>query len=306
MFSAEHDAMANRMALEIGSASRRDRVEQDPDDAISVVRGRIHGEDTPGHIESEKQRAMIDWIQVIRNGFSGIVVRRTHKSVDNTGAQLFDLPPLTDTPLLLNLFPHEYEYLDVIADQVMSKDAVTGTRFVDGGVSHSVPFILFSLTNTTSCYSLSILASARLSSTLGSTQDNTTSPPPRSRDTGGIHHARWMPSSPSWNIISLRMALLPFAPSRSIPRVLPLLPSTIPSSRIRTLPSPLPPVSQGTKSSFTVTSHPISRRSKRYDIHIHLLHLSDLSTTLSDSSGTWDPMHGVAWRDVSEGPNEGA
>ena len=128
------------MTREIGAAARRDRAEQDPDEAISIVRGRIHGEDVSGHIESEKQKAIIEWIQTMRSGFAGTVIRRTHKSKDYTGAKLFDLPPLTDIPLLLDLYEHEYQYLDVITDDVTSKDAVKGTRFVEGGVS---PFLFF-------------------------------------------------------------------------------------------------------------------------------------------------------------------
>ena len=68
------------MTREIGAAARRDRAEQDPDEAISIVRGRIHGEDVSGHIESEKQKAIIEWIQTMRSGFAGTVIRRTHKS----------------------------------------------------------------------------------------------------------------------------------------------------------------------------------------------------------------------------------
>jgi hypothetical protein len=128
------------MTREIAAAARRDRLEQDPDEAISVVRGRIHGEDVSGHIQSEKQKAIIKWIQTIRCGFAGTVIRRTHKSKDNGGAMLFSLPPLADIPLLLDLYRHEYEYLDVIADQLTSKDAIKGTRFVEGGVG---PFLFF-------------------------------------------------------------------------------------------------------------------------------------------------------------------
>jgi hypothetical protein len=134
-FSAARDHIALKMTCEIAVAAHTDRLEQDPDEAISVVRGRIHGEDVSGQIQSEKQKAIMDWIQRIRTSFAGIVIRRTHKSIDNTGQKLFDLPPLTDALLLLELYDHEYEYLDVIADRVTSKDAVTGTRFIDGGVS---------------------------------------------------------------------------------------------------------------------------------------------------------------------------
>jgi hypothetical protein len=131
------------MAREIVAASRRDRHEQDPDEAMSVVRGRIHGQDVSGHIQSQRQKVMMDWIQQIRTGFAGTVIRRTHRSIDNTGEKLFGLPPCIEIQHLLELYRHEYDNMEVIADSMTSKDAITGTRFVDGGVSLSISFLLF-------------------------------------------------------------------------------------------------------------------------------------------------------------------
>jgi hypothetical protein len=157
----------------------------------------------------------MQWIEEICKGFVGTVIHRTHKSVDNVGAVLFDLPPLNETQFILDLYPHEYSYLDVIADGVTTQDAVKGTRFVEGGASDLISSSCKdSVTNGSSdLYSPFISGYGRLSSIRVSIPVNSTWPQTRWRNTRSILHAKWMPSWRSSSIIWLRTGLGHFARS---------------------------------------------------------------------------------------------
>jgi len=101
-----------------------------------TVRGVVHGMSTQPSVVLEHESVVLGWIEKIRVGFANIVVRRTHKSVDNEGRQLFDLPPLQENNLLLHLYGHEYDNLEEIANSMMGKDSAKGTRFAEGNVSN--------------------------------------------------------------------------------------------------------------------------------------------------------------------------
>ena len=106
------------------------------EEAESTIRGVVHGESSHSVGPSEHRQLMLDWIEDIRCGFAGVVIRRTHKSVDNEGQQLFGLPPLHENQMVLHLYPYEYENLDDIAAGMMGKDTAKGTRFAEGNVSN--------------------------------------------------------------------------------------------------------------------------------------------------------------------------
>jgi len=124
------------MQREVQSAARRDRLRLSREDAEMTVRGVVHGTSTQSSVVLEHESVVLGWIEKIRVGFADIVVRRTHKSVDNEGRQLFDLPPLRENNLLLELYEHEYDNLEEIANSMMGKDSAKGTRFAEGNVSN--------------------------------------------------------------------------------------------------------------------------------------------------------------------------
>ena len=122
------------MQWEVQSSARRDWIWQSREDAEMTVRGMVHGSSAQSEVVLEHEKVVRDWIETMRVGFADIVVRHTHKSVDNEGRQLFDLPPLRENNLLLQLYEHEYENLEEIADSMMGKDSAKGTRFAEGNV----------------------------------------------------------------------------------------------------------------------------------------------------------------------------
>jgi len=79
------------MQREVQSAARRDRLRLSCEDTEMTVRGVVHGTSTQPSVVLEHESVVLSWIEKIRVGFADIVVRRTHKSVDNEGRQLFDL-----------------------------------------------------------------------------------------------------------------------------------------------------------------------------------------------------------------------
>jgi len=109
---------------------------QTREEAESTIRGVVHGESSHGAGPSEHRKLVLEWIKKIRLGFAGSVIRRTHKSVDNLGHQLFGLPPLHENQMVLELYPYEYDNLADIAEGMMGKDSAKGTRFAEGNVSN--------------------------------------------------------------------------------------------------------------------------------------------------------------------------
>jgi hypothetical protein len=131
------------MNRQVRSAMRRDRLLQDAEEATMIVRGVVQGQDAPGTKMSEHQKVLLTWIGDIRIGFAGIVVRRTHKSVDNHGRHLFGLPPLEENTMLLELYAREYANLESIADRLTDKQSRRATTFAEGDVSDFQLFLLF-------------------------------------------------------------------------------------------------------------------------------------------------------------------
>lgn len=134
--SNEADSWRKQFASDLRAASSADRKLREEDDDEEIVRGLLHGE-TQGERPSQHKEVILKHIQKLRTAYDGVVIRRTGNSVDNSGQHIIGLPPFLDTPLLLNLYEWEYQYLDEVAEDLVANSAAA-TKFAMGRVS---PFV---------------------------------------------------------------------------------------------------------------------------------------------------------------------
>lgn len=87
---------------------------------------------------SYTEAATKDIINDLREKFAGHVIRRTGASKDNNGKPLAGIAPAREHILSLELFAHEYEYIDAMTEEFRNEDGslVKMTSVV------SVPFLL--------------------------------------------------------------------------------------------------------------------------------------------------------------------
>ncbi|KAG1838807.1 P-loop containing nucleoside triphosphate hydrolase protein [Suillus subalutaceus] len=75
---------------------------------------------------------MLAWIDVIRKRFIGIVIRRTIWSVDYQGARISGLAPFEEHNLLVKLYSHEVENLELIAKDLVEEGGARAAKFASG------------------------------------------------------------------------------------------------------------------------------------------------------------------------------
>jgi len=126
------------MDKDLKAATRRDRKAREDDGKNEeMVRRMVQGKGL-GKAESEFQEEMLDWIDKIREGYGSSAIRRTVRSVDNTGARISGLPPFEEHPLVIDLYQNEMENLDAIAEELVTDSSIRkATKFAAGKVRPS-------------------------------------------------------------------------------------------------------------------------------------------------------------------------
>jgi hypothetical protein len=74
------------------------------------------------------------WMKKIRERYAGLVIRRTLKSVDYTGARISGLEPYLEHILKIQLYPHEMKNLETLAQELI-KDGGKKTAQYGSSVS---------------------------------------------------------------------------------------------------------------------------------------------------------------------------
>lgn len=115
----ERNADALAMEREIKRAAKRDRDEQK--NTTTVLRIQSEGLEQP----SESKAAVVKWVLLIRREFQGFVIRRSSKSMDGNGCFISGLAPFTEHSLTVELYDHEYEYLEKMASGPQEKVSVS-------------------------------------------------------------------------------------------------------------------------------------------------------------------------------------
>ncbi|GBE89337.1 hypothetical protein SCP_1503450 [Sparassis crispa] len=125
-FAIENDDNALLMEREIRAAARRDRKVLKASGEDTHILNIVHGKGKAAATinESEEREKIVQWIEVIRHGFQGAVIRRTQASVDNEGQPISGLPPYIHLPLVVDLHQYELDNLDDIAKQMIEDGVV--------------------------------------------------------------------------------------------------------------------------------------------------------------------------------------
>jgi hypothetical protein len=135
-FGPDADDDATAMVRELRAAQRKDRTTRHGNDTNrNIVRGVVAGDVT--QIESEFEDAMFKWMELIRQRFASVVIRRTIYSTDNNGNRISGLQPFQEHLLVLQLYPAEMENIDSIAKDMISDANHSATTFAGSGVSHT-------------------------------------------------------------------------------------------------------------------------------------------------------------------------
>ncbi|KAG1837021.1 P-loop containing nucleoside triphosphate hydrolase protein [Suillus tomentosus] len=101
-------------------------------DRISkIIVGTIKG-DADADVPSLYRSKMLTWISVVRERFSGIVIRRTIWSVDYRGIRISGLAPFQEHNLLVKLYPHEMENLNGIAKNLVVEGGASAAKYASG------------------------------------------------------------------------------------------------------------------------------------------------------------------------------
>lgn len=133
-FGSDHNDYwaATERRLRLASASdRRGQTK----DSKNVVLSTLKGKSGPGTTaRSAYEKEMVITIKDIRERFSGAVIRRTVRSVDNTGNTISGLEPFHEHVLILKLYQHEMENLELLAKDLVDGDAHKVAKFAAGHV----------------------------------------------------------------------------------------------------------------------------------------------------------------------------
>ncbi|KAG2063485.1 hypothetical protein BDR04DRAFT_1037816 [Suillus decipiens] len=97
----------------------------------NIIMGTVKG-DADLDVPSLYRNQMLTWISIIRERFTGIVIRRTIWSVDNHGARISGLAPFQEHNLLVKLYSHEVENLERIAKDLVEEGGSRAAKFASG------------------------------------------------------------------------------------------------------------------------------------------------------------------------------
>jgi hypothetical protein len=129
------------MQRQLRTAAAKDRKRLKQGDRITkVIIGMIKG-NADNEVPSLYRTAMLTWINEIRKRFSGVVIRRTIWSVDNHGSRISGLGPFMEHNLLVALYSHEVDNLELIAKDLVEEGGARAAKFAAGSVR--ISFIQF-------------------------------------------------------------------------------------------------------------------------------------------------------------------
>jgi hypothetical protein len=153
-FGQEHDAEAILMDKDLRSALCQDRkARKEADCGEMIVRRVLAGKPTKD-IDTNYQAKVLEYIDTIRSHFEGFVIRRTIHSVDSQGQRISGLEPYREHPLILQLYQHELDNLEEIANEIVRDDIAGAAKFGSGKVSVVLHYILAILDgHSRRCYS---------------------------------------------------------------------------------------------------------------------------------------------------------
>ncbi|KAG1891850.1 P-loop containing nucleoside triphosphate hydrolase protein [Suillus fuscotomentosus] len=128
LFGSSYDDEALKMGCQLRAAAAKDRKRLKQGDRITkIIMGTVKGDanvDVPSLYHSQ----MLTWINVIRERFSGIVIRRTILSVDYCGTRISGLDPFQEHNLLVKLYPHEVNNLEGIAQNTVAEGGARAAK----------------------------------------------------------------------------------------------------------------------------------------------------------------------------------
>lgn len=121
--------MERRLRLALAS----DRRGRNKETLKNIVLSTLKGKST-NNTKSAYENEMVNVIKDIRERFVGTVIRRTVRSVDNVGNPISGLEPFHEHVLVVTLYKHETENLEVLAQDLVEDDAHKIAKFAGGHV----------------------------------------------------------------------------------------------------------------------------------------------------------------------------
>ncbi|KAG1894055.1 P-loop containing nucleoside triphosphate hydrolase protein [Suillus fuscotomentosus] len=132
LFGGSYDDEAKKMVCQLRAASAKDRKRfKQGDRTAKIIMGTVKG-DADLDVPSLYRNQMLTWISVIRERFTGIVIRRTVRSVDNHGDRISGLAPFLEHNLLVKLYPHEVVNLERIAQEIVEQGGASAAKYASG------------------------------------------------------------------------------------------------------------------------------------------------------------------------------
>ncbi|KAG1772227.1 P-loop containing nucleoside triphosphate hydrolase protein [Suillus placidus] len=132
LFGSSYDDEALKMERQLRSAAVKDRKRFKQGDRITkIIMGTVMG-NAGLEVPSLYRNQMLTWINIIRKRFLGVVIRRTIWSVDNHGVRISGLAPFKEHNLLVKLYSHEVENLELIAKDLVEEGGVRAAKFASG------------------------------------------------------------------------------------------------------------------------------------------------------------------------------
>jgi hypothetical protein len=117
-FGGDNDWEAEKMEGRLRAAQTKDRGRLKKGDRKKrMLEAAVNGDPTVT-FQSSYQEELRKWINVMRERFSGVTIRRTLKSVDDKGDRISGLGPVHKHTLLVKLYRHELENLEALAKEV--------------------------------------------------------------------------------------------------------------------------------------------------------------------------------------------
>lgn len=133
-FGSAYDDEALKMVRQLRAAAAKDRKRfQQGNRIATIIMGTVKG-DADADIPSLYRSQMLMWIGIIRERFSGVVIRRTIWSVDNCGTRISGLAPFQEHNLLVKLYSHEVDNLERIAKDLVEEGGARAAKFASGSV----------------------------------------------------------------------------------------------------------------------------------------------------------------------------
>jgi hypothetical protein len=138
-FGSDHDGEADDMERELRSAAgkdRRDMKKNGKSNAANMPTAQVEAATVVGMAYHEK---MMKWICVIRQKFTGNVIRRTLQSKDNEGRPISRLDPYVENKIVIKLYPHEMANLDDLAKDMVQDGTQRAAHMAKGSVGFPFP-----------------------------------------------------------------------------------------------------------------------------------------------------------------------